>query len=243
MSKRSSEKGQKAPWVGWKLFGQRDHKSRQACLVRDLLDKLRVGVDKMISELPEEAYIASLLDPRFKDTFIPENKREMWWGRLDELLAEVALDEPETAQNPNIDPIEQQRDGPSTRSAPQTVTLPRTSYESMIAAKMASKRSADAELAPYRTIAPSDIKVNPLTKWAQLAATYKKHAVLARRFLAIPATSASVERVFSTGGRVIEKRRASLKPKTAKAIVFIHENIHLVESKGIEVADALYDEY
>ena len=81
---------------------------------------------------------------------------------------------------------------------------------------------------PYERLNPVPKKVDPLQWWKIKEATYPRHAALARRFLAIPARSAPCERLFSTGGRVIEKRRASLKPSTAKGVVFLHENMHLL---------------
>jgi hypothetical protein len=48
--------------------------------------------------------------------------------------------------------------------------------------------------------------------------------------------------LFSTGGRVIEKRRASLKPSTAKAIVFLHENLALLDEIPEENEDYFDDE-
>ena len=60
----------------------------------------------------------------------------------------------------------------------------------------------------------------------------KEHAALfpylsqvARRYLAMPATSASVERLFSVAGQVVTAKRNSLHPSTVTLLVFLHEAI------------------
>jgi len=44
---------------------------------------------------------------------------------------------------------------------------------------------------------------------------------MARRYLAIPATSAPVERVISISGNIITKNRNRLEPDTVKRIVLL----------------------
>ena len=44
---------------------------------------------------------------------------------------------------------------------------------------------------------------------------------MARRYLAIPATSASIERIFSIGSNIITKSRNRLEPGTVKQIVLL----------------------
>lgn len=54
-------------------------------------------------------------------------------------------------------------------------------------------------------------------------------ARLWRKWLAIPASSAPCERLFSLAGNVYTKKRASLCDETAQMIIFVHENMELVE--------------
>ena len=49
--------------------------------------------------------------------------------------------------------------------------------------------------------------------------------LVACRVLCIPASSAASERVFSTAGRVLEKRRTSLSPNTVNHLLFLHSNM------------------
>jgi len=59
----------------------------------------------------------------------------------------------------------------------------------------------------------------------------ENHAVLphlykvACRVLCVPASSAASERMFSTAGRLLEKRRTNLNPESTNALLFLHSNM------------------
>jgi hypothetical protein len=46
---------------------------------------------------------------------------------------------------------------------------------------------------------------------------------MALKYLALPATSASVERLFSVGGSIMRSRRASMKIETAERLILYRE--------------------
>lgn len=48
--------------------------------------------------------------------------------------------------------------------------------------------------------------------------------IITKNFLAIQGTSVPSERVFSSGGCIISKKRASLLPKNAEMQVFLTQN-------------------
>jgi len=54
---------------------------------------------------------------------------------------------------------------------------------------------------------------------------------MARRYLAIPATSAPVERVFSTGGNIVTESQNRLDPKTVKNSII--EKLENTRIKGV----------
>lgn len=67
---------------------------------------------------------------------------------------------------------------------------------------------------------------------------------MARRFLTVPASSVSSESTFSTGGRVLDDFRSSLKPYMVEALVCAasyikgtHRDLNLVEQEDDEVED------
>ena len=62
---------------------------------------------------------------------------------------------------------------------------------------------------------------NPLDYWKQNTYRFPILSILARRYLAIPATSASIERVFSIGSDIITKRRNRLLSNTVKQLILL----------------------
>jgi hypothetical protein len=65
---------------------------------------------------------------------------------------------------------------------------------------------------------------DPLAWWKQKEPLYSRVARLARKYLALPASSAPSERIFSKMNVVVDKRRASLDPDRVERMVFIKEN-------------------
>ena len=69
---------------------------------------------------------------------------------------------------------------------------------------------------------------DPLTWWRENEARFSGLKRLARKYLAIPATSAPSERVFSLAGNICSRRRASLSPDHLDALVFLNANGDLI---------------
>jgi hypothetical protein len=94
--------------------------------------------------------------------------------------------------------------------------------------KYADKPGADPiqdEISMYLSQHAVALEADPLAWWRQHQSLFPVLARLARKFLAIPATSAPVERVWSTAGNAVTKRRARLADDMIDAVVFCHENI------------------
>jgi len=87
----------------------------------------------------------------------------------------------------------------------------------------------DREIQQYRclSIAPDDV----LAWWCTQQETYPRLSMLARVILALPATSAPSERIFSTAGLTVNAKRSSLAPSAVDKIVFVHENSHLIKER------------
>ena len=65
---------------------------------------------------------------------------------------------------------------------------------------------------------------NPLDWWHDNQYHFNLLALLARRILCIPSTSAPLESVFSTAGHTITKLRASLNSANAADLIFLHDS-------------------
>ena len=68
--------------------------------------------------------------------------------------------------------------------------------------------------------------MSPILKWwKEHAAQFPYLSQVARRYLAMTATSASVERLFSVAGQVVTAKRNRLHPSSVTLLVFLHEAI------------------
>ena len=70
---------------------------------------------------------------------------------------------------------------------------------------------------------------DPLYFWTKCQQQFPILALVARRVLAVPATSASTERLFSAGGRVCTFDRTRMKPKN----VGTHTTLHVWERSAL----------
>ncbi|KAL2757507.1 hypothetical protein ACRALDRAFT_1028469, partial [Sodiomyces alcalophilus JCM 7366] len=70
--------------------------------------------------------------------------------------------------------------------------------------------------------------------WKNNAFKYPILSILARRYLAIPATSASIERIFSVTSNIISKNRINLYPNTVKEIILL-KNWKIKDLKELEL--------
>ena len=71
---------------------------------------------------------------------------------------------------------------------------------------------------------------NPLSWWRDNETRFPCLARIARELLAIPATTAPCERLFSVAGLTIANDRASLTPELAGDLIFLHDSTTLVNA-------------
>jgi hypothetical protein len=103
-----------------------------------------------------------------------------------------------------------------------------------LVSKQDFKVRAKEEVDTYRAVAGKQymdglilVDSNPLVWWKTYAATFPYLTEVSRRYLAIPATSAPVERLFSVAGQVVTATRNRLHPETVTLLVFLHEDLPL----------------
>jgi hypothetical protein len=84
------------------------------------------------------------------------------------------------------------------------------------------------EIEKYMMIEEVDVNICPFKWWASQASNFPILSELAKKYLAIPATSASSERLFSDAGNVMTVRRTNLLPSTFEHLIFCKQNWHLV---------------
>jgi hypothetical protein len=179
------------------------------------------GVRNMRKGIPRQAFFAAALDCRFKSlSFLTDAERvELWRELKDEILS--------LNRGAGVPPPPPT--GPSTHSMAMNDPIisqvfgvrdddrPADSLESKV----------EVEIGEYRARRVS-LEQPPLEFWKTHQGTYPKMAVAARRYLAIPATTASSERLFSSAGNVISDRRSRLLPDRASALILLRENLDIL---------------
>jgi len=93
------------------------------------------------------------------------------------------------------------------------------------AASGRSHESIERELDLYIATPTIDQDQCPLRWWATNVKSYPLVAKVARRLLAIPATSVASERLFPKAGDIITKKHNRLAPTKTDCIVFLMENL------------------
>jgi hypothetical protein len=88
---------------------------------------------------------------------------------------------------------------------------------------------AQIEIAAYLNIEPLSWKVSSLLWWKRNQHLFPTISQVARRILAIPATSAPVERLFSVGGHIVTDLRHSLSAEHVRSLMFLHSNKDLIK--------------
>ena len=87
------------------------------------------------------------------------------------------------------------------------------------------------ELDRYLTRTHATEDEDPHEWWRETGSKlYPSLAAIAKQILCIPATSIPCERLFSSAGAVLSKRRARLRPQLAEGLVFLHENIDILNA-------------
>ena len=80
-----------------------------------------------------------------------------------------------------------------------------------------------SEMSEYKEESVEKVE-NVLEWWKTVSSKYPNISMQARRFLAVPASSAASESVFSTVGHTLTDLRSSLSPDTLRALLFLRYN-------------------
>jgi hypothetical protein len=208
-------------------------------------EHLTEGPRRRPKGIPKLALVASFVDPRFK--FGPgfsDHDKQYIWGIIRRMMTLVALAE-QAEQEPiqGDEPQQQQRQRPTVDT--MFLELNQMAQEDLAANADDELNDAvannnnnnredvvnrvDAELLLYKReqhlpLQKDDGSIsNPLDWWYLKQQQYPLLANIALRVLAIPATSAPSERVFSTAGITIAKERSRLDPHNAGELIFLHD--------------------
>lgn len=210
--------------------------------VAKFLKSLLAEIDERFNDWPRAVLLAMLLDPRIKDTNMTADQQRDAWGFLaDEVkkrapeskrskpAAESKSDASSSSSNSNSNSNSKEMD---LELDPALADIPEADLAAILGPKMETRVPAlEDEIARYKRAALLDRRAAPLAWWRGRKDDFPNLRALAKRYLAIQPSSAAVERVFSTGGNTVSKRRASLAKDTIEELILCHDNQDLVQKK------------
>ncbi|XDV39812.1 hypothetical protein PO909_008999 [Leuciscus waleckii] len=163
--------------------------------------------------------MATLLDPRFRTTYIDASKLEVVKKRavseISALCNSTTEEAGPSAVQENTPPKKKMTLGAFFKnSAPSTTPHPQS-----------EKTKIETELATYFLIPDIEPDTDPLEWWKLHQPNFPRLSLLAKKYLSIPATSAPSERVFSVGGGIVTCNRACLKPEVVDRLIFLAKNV------------------
>lgn len=84
--------------------------------------------------------------------------------------------------------------------------------------------TAEEEVKRYQEVTSLALTEDPLSWWKSHEEVYPFLATLSKRYLCIPGTSVSAERVFSTAGDIVTAKRSTLTSEHVDQLFFLSKN-------------------
>ena len=188
---------------------------------RKFTEQLNLRFELNVLEMDSPMIFSTALDPHFhRLSFLSESQQ----SELLELLvsaAESITCNTASTTNESTDAAAESAEPPSKKRS----VLDRLLGEE----KLDDESSVQDEVKLYLQERPIKRKDDPLSWWKVNGSQFPHLERLAKRYLAIPATSTPSERVFSVAIIVVDKRRAALTPEMIDALVFLNKNSFMLE--------------
>ncbi|CAN0013254.1 unnamed protein product, partial [Ectocarpus sp. 13 AM-2016] len=156
--------------------------------------------------------LATALNPRTKIVYgVDEDEKADVWKLVEEEAVKIAV---ETRNSENSQRASSQQ-GPEAAAGP-------TSSPTSAGAEESSRKRPRRGIKMYEEDKEgAKVYLDPLDWWRVRCADFPHLANLARRVLAIPATQAESERLFSCAGNIVTKNRNNLAPTTVELLVLL----------------------
>ena len=189
--------------------------------------------------------ISTFLDPRFKELeWVPDDEKEYYHDAVlhetvklvgktfDPAPAGAAEAEAETTSN-----LYSQYTQTQTQSKKMTIN----SFFKPIAKKAKTQISNNnvalvkSEISRYlqepqilNKENQVDWQVNPIEWWKLRAVIYPNLSKTVKHFFCVPATSVPSERIFSTAGHIVNKKRSRLTSENVDMLLFLNKNRRII---------------
>lgn len=175
-------------------------------IIHEIKERFKLGWTETSSVSVKQ--IASFLDPRYKDLeFEPIGAREKIRTVVKDLLERFRT------QNNNL---EQER------------PVQRSDLEFLYGNIITDSNDRSIQFQNYIAEPQLRFDLNAFEWWKFRENKYPALAELAKQYLAIPATSVSSERCFSTAGNIVTSKRTCLLTKNVNMLIFLYQNRELL---------------
>lgn len=170
------------------------------------------------SDVVELLELASFLDPRFKAKYVTDEESIKDIIRNDGILiyqSTSTSDPLQSSSAPQPPPAKKKRTLGSLLKLSE-------SEDACSPVQVSPDEMMESELTKYLHETKLDVESDP---WKLHAPSYPLMSNVSKKYLAIPATSASSERLFSRSRKIVTPLRASLKPDKVDMLVFLSKNV------------------
>lgn len=199
----------------------------------EFVKELQASFKKRIATYEEKHIfeMASALDPRFKLQWAKGEKKARLEAELEKKASAISHLITKTHNTPKFS-----RSSDDETSQPPAKKSRQEDHEDILDVFMEQLECPSSpQVSPIKTEVSSylsapllDRTKDPLAYWTSNEAQYPHLARLAAKYLAVPASSAPVERLFSIGGMTFRPDRCRLSDKVFQELMFIRSNGHLL---------------
>jgi hypothetical protein len=201
-------------------------------IVKRVLKKIVTSLDYYWQKPDQIALISTILDPRYKDlSFLSDNQLK----RKTEITLQRKYNELKFQLNPDNELLEL-----SSIKKQSFTTNEDTIFNTLFGIENRQNKRKVNEVDNYlneNITEKAEPNTNPFKWWNENKQRFPVLAILAYKYLSIPATSVPSERLFSDAGNNITSKRTKLKPKFFQEILFVKRN-----SKYIDIFTLLGNE-
>ena len=127
------------------------------------------------------------------------------------------------------------------RPSPQTTPVQNTKIKASFFAKFAHQQKqnepVEEEVEEYLNVSRQGEADDPLVFWKKNSSRFPTLSLLAKQYLAFPATSGSVERLFSVAGAIMRARRAKITAANMERMLCCREKLKITQILTAEEDD------
>jgi len=186
---------------------------------------LKESINKRFPEWRLAILVAMLLDPMIKDSVMSPDEKKRAWSALEaeylKVAASAIIQSGESAAKPASAVPDEVLELLGDIAKGDSMDIESKDEKQP---KIASGSVAAQQWVTYKSLERPPATEDALQWWKRNRENFPYFIPLVKRYFSIQVSSSSVERVFSTGGNLVSKKRSSLAPTTMEDLVLMRDN-------------------